>query len=191
MTKKILVLLGHPNDKSFTRAMADRYVKGAKHGGANVKYIKVKDLKFDALNFKKELEPDLQKMRKLILWCDHLVAIYPVWWGGLPALLKGFFDRTFGPGFAFRYKENGLGWHKLLKGRSARIVTVTGGPWLLNYFVYKNASINGLKWAALWFAGFSPVKVSEFNGIDTKWSTDKKRKRWLDEVERVGERDAG
>jgi NAD(P)H dehydrogenase (quinone) len=191
MKKKIVVLLGHPNDRSFSGKMAEHYIKGAKLGKAQIKYVKLKDLKFDALNIRKELEIDLKEMQKLILWSDHLVVVFPTWWGSAPALMKGFFDRVMTPGFAFKYRKDKLGWHKLLKGRSARIINVTGGPWLLNHLVYRNSAINSMRWATLWFAGFSPVRVTEFNGINTKWSSEKKRKSWLAKLEKVGERDAG
>ncbi len=66
-----------------------------------------------------ELEPDLLGAWEKIKWADHLVWIHPVWWGGLPAITKGFIDRVFLPGFAFKYRENSVWWDRLLKGKTA------------------------------------------------------------------------
>ena len=188
--KRILVILGHPKTESYSGSLAQAYVNGARKGDAIIKYVKLAELKFEAIRPKKELERDLQKMQKLILWAEHIVFVYPTWWGSAPALLKGFFDRVFTPGFAFRYRKNGLGWHRLLKGRSARMIVTTGGPWLLNHIAYHNSHINAIKWATLWFAGFWPVRVTEFNGLDTHWVHEKKRKRWLAKTEKIGRSDA-
>jgi putative NADPH-quinone reductase len=80
------------------------------------------------------LEPDLLAAWEKILWAEHLVWIYPIWWGSMPAILKGFIDRLFLLGFAFKKKENSVWWDKLLTGKSARIITTLDQPkW---YFYY-------------------------------------------------------
>ena len=193
--KKILVILGHPRVKSYCGALAQAYIKGTQNAKADVKYIKLIDLKFDGINaydFKKapELEPDLKKMQKLILWSEHIVFVYPTWWGSAPALLKGFLDRIFTPGFAFRYTKGKLGWKRFLKGRSARIITTTGGPWAINRLLYGSPGIRAIKWATLWFVGIGPTRVSEFNSLNTRWISEKTRERWIKKVEYLGEKDA-
>ncbi len=195
MKKRVLVLLGHPRVKSYCAELAAAYVRGVRKGGADVKYVKLIDLHFDAIGAHDyrsapSLERDLVKMQQLIKWCEHFVVVYPTWWGSAPALLKGFFDRVLTSGFAFKYREDGWGWEKLLKGRSARIITTTGGPWALNHFIYHAPGIKSLKWATFWFSGIWPVRVAEFNGLNTKWMTEVKRKRWIKDVEQIGERDA-
>src|SRR5690554_5488440 len=59
---------------------------------------------------------------------DHLVWIHPVWWGGLPAIMKGFIDRLFLLGFAFQYRENFNHYDELLKGKTALIITTLDQP---------------------------------------------------------------
>lgn len=191
MGKRILVLLGHPKAKSFSGALAEAFVKGAKKSGAEVRYIKLSELDIDYLVLKGfgNLDKDLKKMREMIIWAEEIVVVYPTWWGNMPALLKGFFDKILAPGFAFSYYSNGLGWRKFLKGRSARIITVTGGPWILNHFIYGAPGIKSLKWAMFWFSGIWPVRVSEFSGIDMKFTSEKTRERWLKQVEKIGIRD--
>ena len=193
--KKILVILGHPRVKSYCGALADAYIKGAKLNKAIVKYVKLIDLKFDATGAYDSrgapaLESDLQKMQKLILWADHLVFVYPTWWGGPPALLNGFLDRVLTSGFAFRYRRGGWGWHRYLKGRSARLITTTGGPWALNHIIYRVPGIKMIQWAALWFVGISPTRVTEITSLNTPLTPHHKKVKWILKAERAGNRDA-
>jgi NAD(P)H-dependent FMN reductase len=68
-------------------------------------------------------EDDMRRAQRLIQWADHLVFVYPTWWGTVPALLKGFLDRVLTAGFAFNEIKGGTGYEPLLKGRSARLIT--------------------------------------------------------------------
>src|SRR5215468_10574011 len=64
-------------------------------------------------------EPSIAEAMELLEWADHIVFVFPTWWGTMPAALKGFLDRVLMPGFAFEEHEDGPGWTKLLTGRSA------------------------------------------------------------------------
>ncbi|MFZ0595594.1 MAG: NAD(P)H-dependent oxidoreductase, partial [Flavobacterium sp.] len=126
--KNILIINGHPNPSSFNFAIAETYLKGAIASGAKVETITIASLKFNPnLQFgyqkRTELEPDLLESWEKIKKADHLVWIHPVWWGGLPAITKGFIDRLFLPGMAFQYRQNSVWWDKLLKGKTAHIIT--------------------------------------------------------------------
>ena len=187
--KKILIINGHPDKESFCFALAESYKKGADSTGANCKLIDLADLDF-TLNLSHgykqitELEPDLLKIQVDILDANHIVFVYPTWWGTYPALLKGFIDRVFLPGFAFKYRDNSIFWDKLLKGKTARLIVTMDTPKWYNFLVYKNAGHNSMKKAVLKFCGVKPVKITSFAPI--KLSDDKKRKRWLNEVEALG-----
>src|SRR5690606_6540435 len=103
----------HPDKESYCNALAQAYKEGASTSGAELKEIVVADLQFNLnLQFgyrkRTELEPDLLDSLEKIKWADHLVWVYPVWWASLPAILKGFIDRLFLPGFAFQKRENSL-----------------------------------------------------------------------------------
>ncbi len=131
--KKVLIIQGHPNPESLNAAIGEAYKKGALTAKAEVQEIIVQDLDFNpSYTADLELEPDLQKAQKQILWADHIVIIHPLWWGGIPALLKGFIDRVFLPGFAYKFKEGSVWWDKLLKGRTGRIIYTMDQP----YFYY-------------------------------------------------------
>lgn len=187
--KKILIINGHPNAESFNFGIAESYQKGAIASGAQVETITIANLNFNPnLKFgyqkRTDLEPDLLESWEKIKRADHLVWIHPVWWGGLPAITKGFIDRLFLPGMAFQYRENSVWWDKLLKGKTAHIITTLDQPSWYYRFFFGRPSVNQLKKSTLEFCGVKPVKVS-YIGI-VKGSNDEQRKKWLDKVYNLG-----
>lgn len=187
--KKILIINGHPNKDSFNFGIAKAYKDGALQSGAEVREIVIADLDFNPnlqFGYQKriELEPDLINAWEKIQWADHLVWIHPVWWGGLPAITKGFIDRLFLPGFAFRYRENSVWWDKLLKGKSAHIITTLDQPSFYYRFFFGRPSVNQLKKSVLQFCGIKPVKVTYVGIIKT--SNDKQRQKWLEKIKLLG-----
>lgn len=191
MSKKILLINGHPNKDSFNFGIAAAYRKGAESSGAEIREIVIAELDFNpnlVFGYQKrtELEPDLLNAWEKIQWADHLVWIHPVWWGGLPAITKGFIDRLFLPGFAFQYRENSSFWDKLLKGKTAHIITTLDQPGWFYRFYFRRPSVNQLKRSVLQFCGVSPVKVSYIGTI--KNSKSEMREKWLKNVENWGRR---
>ncbi|SFD17825.1 NAD(P)H-dependent oxidoreductase [Flavobacterium phragmitis] len=187
--KKILIINGHPNPESFNFGIAESYKNGAITSGAQIETITIAALKFNPnLQFgyqkRTELEPDLLESWDKIKKADHLVWIHPVWWGGLPAITKGFIDRLFLPGMAFQYRENSVWWDKLLKGKTAHIITTLDQPSWYYRFFFGRPSVNQLKKSTLEFCGVKPVKVS-YIGI-VKGSEEKQRKKWLEKVYNFG-----
>lgn len=187
--KKILIINGHPNPDSFNFGIANEYQKGALASGALVETITIASLTFSpnlAFGYQKriELEPDLLESWEKIKRADHLVWVHPVWWGGLPAVTKGFIDRLFLPGMAFQYRENSVWWDKLLKGKTAHIITTLDQPgWFYRLF-FGRPSVNQLKKCTLEFCGVKPVKVSYIGII--KGSDENQRKKWLEKVHAFG-----
>jgi NAD(P)H dehydrogenase (quinone) len=101
--KRIVIINGHPYAASFNAGLVQAYKEGALQTGADIQEINIADLEFNpnlesGYSKRTELEPDLLKAWEIIQWADHLVWIHPVWWGGLPAITKGFIDRLFLPG---------------------------------------------------------------------------------------------
>ena len=187
--KNIVVINAHPDKESFCFALAESYKMGAYKSSANVKLIHLIDLKFNPIltfGYRKisELEPDLVQIQEDILWANHLVFVYPNWWSTFPALLKGFIDRVFVPGFAFKYRENSPFWDKLLKGKTARLIVTMDTPIWYYWIINRNAGHNAMKIGVLEFCGIKPVKIKVFSGIKT--SDEAKRKKWLNEVEQLG-----
>jgi len=162
--KRIVVLLGHP-DSGATRSgeLALLYESAARKAGHEVKRFNVGDMHFDPILHHgyttiQELEPDLKALQDAIRWANHLVVIYPNWWGTMPALLKGLFDRMWLPGFAFRYMKEGVPahfhmWQRLMKGKTARVIVLSGShPFLIWLTIgdYTNEIARNI----LWFVGF-------------------------------------
>lgn len=191
MKKKVLIINGHPNKDSLNFGIAYAYKKGAEMAGAEIKEIIISELNFNPnLNYgyqkRTELEPDLIAAWEKIKWADHLVWIHPIWWGGLPAIMKGFIDRLFLPGFAFQYRENSIWWDKLLSGKTAHIITTLDQPSWYYWLIYGRPSINQLKKSTLQFCGINPVNVTYFGII--KNSTVEVRKKWLEKTEQLGKK---
>jgi putative NADPH-quinone reductase len=187
--KNILVINGHPNNESFNSGLADAYKKGALESGYNVDEIVIADLDFNPnLQFgyqkRMELEPDLLEAWEKIKSADHLVWVHPVWWGGFPAMMKGFIDRLFLPGITFQPRENSVWWDKLLTGKTARIISTMDQPGWYYKWINHQPSINQLKKGTLEFCGVKPVRVS-YIGI-VKTSTLSQRKKWLKQVNQLG-----
>ncbi|MEI6682078.1 MAG: NAD(P)H-dependent oxidoreductase [Bacteroidota bacterium] len=187
--KKILIINGHPNKSSFCNGLAQAYKQGASAAGAEITEINIGELKFNpnlqsGYQQRTELEDDLVAAWNKIKWADHLVWIHPVWWGGLPAITKGFIDRLFLPGFAFQYRENSVWWDKLLAGKTAGIITTLDQPGWYYRLMYGKPSINQLKKSTLEFCGVKPVKVTCLGPV--KNSTPENRRQWLNRVERMG-----
>ncbi len=195
-SRKIFLLLGHPEKVGMCGALADAYEAGAREAGHTVVRQNLGEMQFDPIlhhgyRARMDLEPDLAAFQKNVNECDHFVIVYPVWWVGMPALLKGLFDRAWLPGSAFRYMKMPSGkrsvfWHRMYKGKTARIVIASGtAPWLVRFLP---GNVNAqLKWGILWFAGFS---------VGAKWygpaegTPEKKKARWIAEVKELGRRSA-
>lgn len=189
--KNVVVINGHPNPDSFVAGLAAEYKHGAEAAGATVKEINIAELLFEpnlAFGYqqRRELEPDLLQAWETILWADHLVWVHPVWWGGLPARTKGFIDRLFLPGRAFRYRENSVWWDKLLRGKSAHIITTLDQPgWYYRWF-YGRPSVNQLRKSTLEFCGVRPVAVTYVGPV--RQSDEAQRTKWLRQVRHLGAR---
>jgi putative NADPH-quinone reductase len=191
MKKNILIINGHPDKDSFCNALANQYKKGAENAHADCKLINLTELDFSpVLKYKyrkrTDLEPDLVNAQKLISDANHLVFVYPNWWGTYPALLKGFLDRILLPGFAFEYQERSPFPKKLLNGKTARLIVTMDTPNWYYSLVYRKPGHNSMRKSVLHFCGVKPVRISTLGPM--KSSSDKKREHWLKKVEELGKR---
>lgn len=189
MSKKILLINGHPDKESFNFSIAEAYAKGVGQSDAKVEIINIQDLEFNPnLQFgyrkRTELEPDLLNAQQLIKWADHLVWVYPVWWGSVPAIMKGFMDRVLLPGFAFKKRENSVWWDKYLTGKTARLICTLDQPAWYYKWVYGNPSHNAMKKLTMNFIGVKKVKITTIGPI--RLSKDKFRENWLGKIEKLG-----
>ncbi len=191
MPKRVVIIQGHPDAQSrhFGHSLADEYAKGCEDGGHEVRRIEVAKLDFPLLRTKEEFEKgtppaSIAEAQDAIRWANHLVIIYPLWLGSMPALLKAFLEQILRPGFAFEYQKSGGIAKKLLAGKSARIVITMGMPAFVYRWIFGASDLKSLKRNTLWFCGISPVKttlIGNIEGINAK-----RRMGWLDEMRGLG-----
>lgn len=193
-TKKILVINGHPDPLSYNEALAQSYIDALKDcDGVEIKYLALHSLDFNPnleYGYRKrtELEPDLLKALEYINWSDHTVWIHPLWWLGLPAIMKGFFDRAFLPGIAFKHNPDGetVG---LFKGKTARIIT-TGGDLDINIYtdIYKSSGLIQLRDGILAYCGIQTIDTTFIGPMNNLTYED--RAFWLKEVDNYAYQDS-
>lgn len=185
MGKNILVVLGHSADGSFCAALAGNYVTAAQAAGHEVRFLGLADLLFDPVlhqGYKEiqELEPDLLAAQQDIKWAEHLCFVYPIWWGGMPALLKGFLDRVLLPGFAFKFSPDSNFQEKLLKGRTAHLLVTMDTPAWYFKWVYRMSPVAQMETTTLAFCGIKPLKTLMFGPMLS--SQPGQRERWLQQA---------
>lgn len=176
---KIFILLGHTDPATLSGAFADCYERSASEAGHEIRRQNIGEMHFDPIlheGYKtiQELEPDLKDFQENVRWAEHIVIFYPIWWNAMPAALKGLFDRAWLPHFAFNFADHGLTWKKLLKGRSARIITSSNTNPFVLWLMYGPPTA-GLELCLLRFAGirsrsthFGPSERSS-EGTKAKW----------------------
>ncbi|BDD09490.1 NAD(P)H dehydrogenase (quinone) [Fulvitalea axinellae] len=180
----ILIVNNHPDKESFNVAIASAFENEAKLAGHTVNTLNITDLDFDPnlrFGYRKRttLEPDLIKAQDMIRKASHIIWIYPVWWGGLPALAKGFMDRAFLPGFAWELTESDepVG---LLKGKTAQVITTMDAD-IEEYQNLQNQNIN----TNLEFIGLEVVKNTNF--APTSSASTEQINLWLNEVKTLAQ----
>ena len=96
--KRIFILNGHPAERSLSRTLVEAYADAARQAGHEVRLTHLHDLAFDAdfgwVDYQqpKALEPALEQLLQDLSWSEHFMMSTPMWWGGLPAKLKGLFE---------------------------------------------------------------------------------------------------
>ena len=190
MGKRIALIQGHPDPAGghFGHALADAYERSATEAGHQVKVITVARLYLPLLPNAREWESgavpeSIREAQRTIAWAEHLVIVFPLWMGDMPAALKAFFEQALRPGFAIGKAAPGRMSKKLLKGRSARIV-VTMGMAAFFYAVYYRAhSLKSLKRNILEFCGISPVRTTVIGMVEGRQEA---RADWLTRLAVLG-----
>jgi putative NADPH-quinone reductase len=193
-SRRILIIQGHPDQRGdhFCHTLGDRYESGALAAMHEVRRVDVAGLDFPLLRSKKEWDSGavpaaLASVQHDIAWADHLVMIFPLWLGDMPALVKGFLEQVARPGFAIG-KPAQQGGMKLLRGRSARIVVTMGMPAFVYRWYFGAHAIRSLERNILRFVGVAPVRRSLIGLVEGK--DGRRRTRWLAAVERLGTKGA-
>jgi NAD(P)H dehydrogenase (quinone) len=188
--KSVLIILGHPKPTSFNHALANAYSEGVRESGALVEVLDVTELQFDWKADPRtitSLEPDILLSQTKIKNANHVVWVYPLWWGSAPAVLKAFVDRVFISGFAMQYESGKPMPKKLLGGRTSQIIITMDSPSFWHALMYKRSGTTWLRWATLWFSGFKTTRPWEVTGV--RESTPERRSGWLAKAKELGARD--
>jgi len=187
---RCLLILAHPRRDSLCGALFDAYAEGARQAGVECRELILSEMHFDpdvhAVSPEQQpLEADLESAQKDILWAEHLVFVYPTWWGTFPALLKGFLDRVLTPGFAFHHVTHDR-WDKLLSGRTADLITTMDTPPLIYRFLYRAPGQQALARATLGYCGIRSARIQAFGPVIAARAD--QCQQWLDRARSIGSR---
>lgn len=185
--QRIALVIGHPDPRGghFCHALAAAYCEGARREGREVCVLNVVDT--PDLHSKEEFEGGVAcstvlAAQQTLQWADHVVFVFPLWLGTMPAKLKSFLEQVLRPGFAFRVGKRP---ERLLLGRSARIVVTMGMPAFLYRWYFGAHGTRGLRRSILQFCGFAPVAETHIGSVEAPSSADARR-RWLDRMREFG-----
>ena len=188
--RNILIIQGHPDDSEahFCHALADAYAAGAVLAGHSVERLELAAIDIRFLRSQKEQEgvtvgPDIAAAQARIAKADHVVLIFPLWLGGMPALVKAFLEPTLRPGFAYG-SDGGPFKGAMLKGRSLRIVITMGMPAFFYRLVYGAHSLKAMKVGIFRFVGFKPIRASLIGNVESK--DGRARQKWLERMKAAG-----
>lgn len=201
----ILVVNGHPDKESFCEAIFNSYVDNIDGDKHDIETLKLNDIDFDPVlryGYRKRMEKDenISRSQELLLWADHIVFIYPIWWSSMPSLLKGWIDRVFTPGIAYSSNKSGIfvinfimgrQFKKLLKGKTAEIFATSQGPtWWYKIFsgpvsIPDSYGVSVLKNAVLNHCGIKTKRVTTFGNMGRDSNTLEQRNKFLKKVGKI------
>ncbi|MEP9353449.1 NAD(P)H-dependent oxidoreductase [Xanthobacter sp. KR7-65] len=186
----ILILQGHPDPAGghLCHALADSYAAGAAAAGHRVLRVEVGALPFEMLRSQEDflsapLPAALAEARRALEEAGHLAIFFPLWLGGMPALLKGFLEQLMRPGFAFDYLPGGR-TRARLKGRSARVVVTMGMPAAVFRLWFLSAGLSALTRNVLGCTGMAPVRSTVIGAVEQAGQA--RRTAWLARMEALG-----
>ncbi|QIK68942.1 NAD(P)H-dependent oxidoreductase [Erysipelothrix sp. HDW6C] len=132
--KNTLIIFAYPNHRSLNYEIYKRVKAGQEKRGNTVVTLDLYQdnfdpiLRFDAQNRRRDMQyrEDMKKYRDQVSWADHIIFIYPIWWGSMPAIMKGYLEKVFTTGFSYNFK--GLFPQGHLKGKTASLITTDDTP---------------------------------------------------------------
>lgn len=190
--KRIVVLNGHPGVNSLSRLFSETYAAAAQSAGHDVRLIHLSDLTFD-MDFGdggysnwKPLEPQIETVLEDLEWADHVVMSAPIWWGGLPAKLKGLLDRILLPGRTYDTRNvSKIGLPSpMLTGKTGRIILTSDSPRWFMRVAYGSAILRQLSKQIFGFVGIKPTRFTYFSGASHP--KPELVQRWTQQVEKIG-----
>jgi putative NADPH-quinone reductase len=189
MSRRITIIQGHPDARPerFGHALEQAYAEAARDAGYEVRQVDVARLEFPLVRTVEDWNSAppaaIAAAQADIAWAEHLVIFFPLWLGAMPALLKGFLEQVFRPGFAISKTTGPAGWKKRLAGRTARVVVTMGMPALVYKLFFGAHALKGLERNILRFCGIGPVHDSVIGMIE---GNSARRDKWLRRMRDLG-----
>jgi NAD(P)H dehydrogenase (quinone) len=189
---KILVILGHPDRGSFNHALADAVCEELRALEHRVVFHDLCAERFaphlpaDEIPENAKLPPLLRRHCRELRAADGIVIVHPNWWGQPPAVLKGWIDRVFRPGVAYRFKEGDTGEGVpvgLLRARAALVLNTSNTPDRRERQVFGDPLERLWKDCVFGLCGVRRVCRRTFNVVVASTATD--RRRWLAEAKKL------
>lgn len=171
MPQTVCIIQGHPHatGKHLCHALAQAYADGAKAAGARVRRIDIGTMKFSLLDnpadFGTAPPDEIKSAQEAIRAADHVVVIYPLWLGTMPAIVKGFFEQLCRNNFAISNDAKG-GWPKqMLKGKTARVIVTMGMPAAAYKLFFGAKGVKSFESGILGMAGMKPIRETLIGGV--------------------------
>jgi len=186
--RRILIIEGHPDPspERLCHALAEAYREGAREGGHALRSLILGDLDIPPLDSRADWEaapPEVvEACQQDLLWAEHVVVLYPLWLGDVPARLKAFLEQVLRPGFAFDPTRPVAGGR--LKGRSARLIVTMGMPGWFYIGWFGAHSLRSLSRNVFRFVGFNPVRTTVLGMVEGAPLA--RRHGWLKDMNRLG-----
>ncbi|QCT19989.1 NAD(P)H-dependent oxidoreductase [Jejubacter calystegiae] len=183
---KYCIIYAHPNPLSFSHAIKQRVVEIIESRDSICEIIDLYEDNFNpVLNVDDfialqngEVLPEVKKYQQQVANADHLIFIYPIWWYGQPAILKGWIDRVFSWGFAYRDDENGF--TPLLTDKRATLLLPLGSTKAILEQYDMLRFIDNMIVGTLNLVGISSVNYQPFYGLPAL--TDEQRRELLEQI---------
>jgi NAD(P)H dehydrogenase (quinone) len=187
---KYLLIYAHPNPKSFNHALKETIVARIRATGQQVTVRDLYALQFnpvlsgnDFVSFSAGKVPaDIATEQAFVKEADVMVVVHPIWWFGMPAILKGYIDRVFSYGFAYEVTDKGV--RGLLSDKKVMVFNTTGGPQETYKQYGFTASVENIFNAGIYgFSGMQVINHTFFYGVPTV--TQKEREDMLASLTKV------
>jgi putative NADPH-quinone reductase len=191
--RRILIIQGHPDPRGghFGHALADAYAAAALAAGHEVRRLEVAQLDFSMLRDQADWQgpppPALEQSQAMIGWAEHIVLVFPLWLGTMPALLKAFLEQVLRPGFALIYEGHRFP-QRGLTGKTGHVIVTMGMPAFWYRWFFRAHGVRGLERSILGFCGVKPVHETLIGLVESK--DDRVRERWLGKMTEFGRRAA-
>jgi NAD(P)H dehydrogenase (quinone) len=188
---KVVIIFNHPYDGSYCTAILNSVLKGLQLANHTADLIHLdkegfnpvmtaEDLK--GFSEHKAIDPKVIEYKKRLEDAEHLVFIFPIWWELMPAMTKGFIDKVIFPGVAYNYTKRGFMKKNFLKLNGVTLITTMNTASFFYWAMFGNAVKKAIMLGTFWKTGYKNRKWINLSMV--KFVSDKKRKKWLLNIEK-------